>query len=62
MEQCTKFTQINVKFTETSVVAHMFSIFVRTKFVRNLYEFRTNFVKFGNERSKHTSKHTLQSH
>ena len=32
------------------------------KFVQNLYEFHVNFVQFGNKESKHTSKHTLQSH
>ena len=44
--------------------------FIQVKFVRNSYEFRTNFVRISREfrpifaktQSKHTSKHTLQSH
>ena len=35
---------------------------IHVKFVRISYEFHVNFVKFGNKLSKHTSKHTLQTH
>ena len=36
--------------------------FIRVKFVRISYELHMNFVQFANKKSKHTSKHTLQSH
>ena len=35
---------------------------IHVKFVRNLYQIHVNFVQFANTQSKHTSKHTLQSH
>ena len=35
---------------------------IRTKLTRISYEFHVNFVEFANKQSKHTSKHTLNSH
>ena len=65
----TKFTEIHANFVPISYDFHNASIFrhihsreIHVKFVRNWCEFHVNFVQLANKGSKHTSKHTLQSH
>ena len=65
----TKFVRISYEFRTNFVrISHsrkfkqIHSREIRTNFVRISYEFHVNFVQFGNTQSKHTSKHTLQSH
>ena len=59
---CTKFTQIHVKFVQISHNLLYSHPVIHVKFVRISYQFQVSFVRFGNEGGKHTSKHTLQSH
>ena len=66
----TKFVRISYEFHISRKFTQIYSREIRTKFVRNSYEFRTNFVRISREfrpivantQSKHTSRHTLQSH
>ena len=58
----TKFIRISYEFHNASIFTHIHSREIRTKFVRISYEFHVNFVEFAHKQSKHTSKHTLQSH
>ena len=64
----TKFTEIRTKFVriwyefDISFCIHTQAYTLGTKFVQILFEFHVNFVQFANKESKHTSKHTLQSH
>ena len=73
MEQCdhktnkldeirTKFVRFWYEFHNASIFTHIHSREIRTKLVRNSYAFHVNFLQFANKESKHTSKHTLQSH
>ena len=65
----TKFTDIRTKLVQNLYEFHNASVFtqihsreIRTKFLRLSYKFHVNFVQFVKKESKHTSKHTLQSH
>ena len=51
-----------VRISHLGKLKQIYSREIRTNFVRISYEFHVNFVQFGNTQSKHTSKHTLQSH
>ena len=54
--------EIRTKFHISRKFTQIYSREIRTNFVRISYEFHVNFVQFANTQSKHTSKHTLQSH
>ena len=58
----TKFVRISYEFHISRKFKQIYSREIRTKFVRVSYEFHVNFVQFASTQSKHTSKHTLQSH
>ena len=66
----TKFVRISYEFRTNFTSRENSHKFIHVKFVRNSYEIRTNFVRISREfrpivantQSKHTSKHTLQSH
>ena len=58
----TNFVRISYEFHISRIFTQIYSREIRAKFVRNSYEFHVNFVQFANTQSKHTSKHTLQSH
>ena len=69
MEQCNnktnKLDEIHAnsyEFHNASIFTHIHSSKILVKFVRKSYEFHVNSVQFANKESKHTSKHTLQSH
>ena len=57
-----KFVQISYEIRTNVTLPQYSHTFIHVKCVRNSYEFRTHFVQFANKPSKHTSKHTLQSH
>ena len=57
-----KFVKFSYQFHNASIFTQVHSREIRTKFVPISYEFHANFIQFADEQSKHTSKHTLQSH